>query len=276
MRCKRVLWENKTQEPHLGWGEVGGARIMVGRESQTSIFLLKTKIQDPALNFYCLCSQTHSCLFCLVGWFSYCTGGLIELWVESSTPPRPVKLVWVFTSCEIHTLWKILFKYTIFKQKLKLEPGWGSSTWPITYSTLSKGRTSHLCGDEKCCLTWYKSWKTDHCIALFPPSWHNHGKSWQENAFKTQLQKLTVTFERTHFCLKEKKKEHVSSVTCILVVINIHFNTLYDLNHCHWMFRALNTLDSTSWVDHRVGPWVIKMHQRLYSCCSSIDYSLRL
>lgn len=150
MHCKRVLWENKTQEPHLDWGEVGGGRIMVGRESQTSIFRLKTKLQDPALNFYCLCSQTHSCLFCLVGWFSYCTGGLIELWVESSTPPRPVKLVWVFTSCEIHTLWKILFKYTILEQKLKLEPGWGSSTWPITYSTLSKGRTSHLCGDEKC------------------------------------------------------------------------------------------------------------------------------
>lgn len=94
--------------------------------------------------------------------------GSIELWVESSTPPRPVKLVWVLTSCEIHTLWKILFKYTILEQKLKLDPGWGSSTWPITYSTLSKGGASLLCGDEKCCLTWYKFWKPDCCVALFP------------------------------------------------------------------------------------------------------------
>ena len=113
-----------------------------------------------------------------------------------------------------------------------------------------------------------------HCS--LPQSWHNHGKSWQESAFKTQLQKLTVTFERTHFCLKEKKKEHVSSVTCLLVVINIHFNTLYELNHCQWMLQSSEYTRLNKLSGSLRGPWVVKMHQRLYSCCSSIDYSLRL
>lgn len=175
-----------------------------------------------------------------------------------------------------YTLWKILFKYTILEQKLKLEPGWGSSTWPITYSTLSKGRTSHLCGDEKYCLTWYKSWKTDCCIACsLPPELTRSWKKLTGKCFQDTIAKINSNIRKNSLLLKRKKK-HVSSVTCILVVINIHFNTLYELNHCHWMLRALNTLDSTSWVDHCVGLWVIKMHQRLYSCCSSIDYSLRL
>ena len=108
-----------------------------------------------------------------------------------------------------------------------------------------------------------------------PPSWHNHGKSWQESAFKTQLQKLTVTFERTHFCLKEKKKNMFLQLRAFLYLAFIltHCMNLTTVIGCS---RALNTLGSTNWADHCVGPWVIKMHQRLYSCCSSIDYSLRL
>lgn len=78
------VWENKTQEPPLGWGGVGGG----GVEGVTHfVFLRKQSFRTLSL-FAVGCSQTQPSSFCSGEGSVSAQVGSAELWAETLIPTQ--------------------------------------------------------------------------------------------------------------------------------------------------------------------------------------------